>query len=444
MILEPLAVIREIGALFVRLLTLVGWIGALAVLFVLVKGWRLRTKKRAAVKKIEWKHLELRMPKDNARSPKAMEQVFAGLHAIYAGEKALVQEWFSFEMLGLQSGIRFFIRTPKPHRNLVEAALFAQYPDIEIGEAPDYVKRFGAKWGDDENEAYDLAGFDLALARDPHFPIRTYPSFMESRRVEEEHVDPIGIFAEAMSNLKADEQVWIQLLARPTGDAWKRKGEEAILKFYGRKPEEKKEEKSGVRVVYDELFSLIKNIFRALAFQSPVWPEEKKDEKPAARVDITEAERDLAKAIHGKISKLGFECALRCLYLDTKGVEFTRSNVTAIAGAFKQFDSPTHNSFKPISSTAIPSGAKWFQERKIHEKKEELFGKYAGRGFPDLDTGMKRPVLNTEELATLFHPPVAEVASSSGLRAVELKKGMPPSNLPFIVEEARGAKQPSG
>ena len=81
-----------------------------------------------AVKKIKWLLLEIKIPRDIEKTPKAMEQVFSGLHGILTKVKFLdkywkgkVQEWFSFEIAGIDGSVYFFIRTPENFRNLVEA-----------------------------------------------------------------------------------------------------------------------------------------------------------------------------------------------------------------------------------------------------------------------------------------------------------------------------------
>ena len=54
---------------------------------------------------LEWTLLEIKVPKETHKSPKAMEQIFAGLHGVYsipvkphqAFFKGKMLDWFSFE-----------------------------------------------------------------------------------------------------------------------------------------------------------------------------------------------------------------------------------------------------------------------------------------------------------------------------------------------------------
>jgi hypothetical protein len=54
-----------------------------------------------------------------------------------------------------------------------------------------------------------------------------------------------------------------------------------------------------------------------------------------------------------------------------------------------------------------------------------MFDAYKARMFPE-----KTSILCTEELATVYHFPIASVGAPM-LRRVETRKGEPPSNLPM-------------
>src|SRR5690606_8080270 len=95
---------------------------------------------------LDWVLLELRVPREPNKSPKAMEQVFAGLHGVSGAVKTKdrifkgkVGDWFSFEIAGTAGDIHFYVRTLRQYRNLVESQIYAQYPDVEIKEAEDYM-----------------------------------------------------------------------------------------------------------------------------------------------------------------------------------------------------------------------------------------------------------------------------------------------------------------
>jgi len=122
-----------------------------------------------AIKKIKWLLLEIKIPRDIEKTPRAMEQVFSGLHGILTSIKFLdkywkgkVQEWFSIEIAGIDGVVYFFIRTPEQFRNLVEAQIQAQYPDAEILEVLDYV---GPLAKIVPGKTYDIGGVEFILEK---------------------------------------------------------------------------------------------------------------------------------------------------------------------------------------------------------------------------------------------------------------------------------------
>src|SRR3990167_1043110 len=80
--------------------TLSGWAGLiifLLALYVLVTlgriFWLIRIRKKF-IDKMEWVILEVKIPKENLKSPKAMEQVFASLHGSYSFSLKWIDKWW--------------------------------------------------------------------------------------------------------------------------------------------------------------------------------------------------------------------------------------------------------------------------------------------------------------------------------------------------------------
>lgn len=91
------------------------------------KAMRKRRKTAQHISEMKWLVLEFKIPKENVKSPQAMEQVFASLHAISD------EDWFSVEIVGFSHSTHFLIRIPEQYHDLVQAAVFAQYPDANNG-----------------------------------------------------------------------------------------------------------------------------------------------------------------------------------------------------------------------------------------------------------------------------------------------------------------------
>ena len=129
------------------------------------------------------------------------------------------------------------------------------------------------------------------------------------------------------------------------------------------------------------------------------------------------------KLAEKKMSKLGYECGIRFMYSGPRE-SFHRAHISGVVGAFKQFALQTVNSFKLNGPTITAS--KWpFKKQKEYKKKILFLMKFKNRSLP-----MKAFILNTEELATVYHLPDIGVKSPL-LPRVEAKKGEPPVGLPI-------------
>ena len=90
--------------------------------------------------------LQIRVSRVNEKLPIVAEQIFAVLHGISRKisfwEKlcGVTIESFSFEIANVSNQIKFFAHAPAHLKNFLENQIYAQYPDIEIEEIPDYLK----------------------------------------------------------------------------------------------------------------------------------------------------------------------------------------------------------------------------------------------------------------------------------------------------------------
>jgi len=395
----------------VRIFVAVAWIVVPVFLGVVFWQLRLLRKRLAFLSGVSWEMIEIRIPRDNLKTPKSMEQVFTSLYGIYSFgipwmPKYLdgkVDLWVSFEIVGNGGGISFYVRTPSQFRNLVESAIYSQYPDAELVDAPDYVMDFPSQI---PNDVYDIWGTDFGLAKSSVYPLRTYYHFEDPK--EERRTDPLATITEAMSKLKDDESVWIQLMVSPTGSATgfdlKKKAEEEIKKII--------EEKSTKRTDHEG------------------------KEVSSGLMGLSEGYRNIIKEIENKASKHAFEVTLRFIYIDKKE-NFSPLNIAAIMGSFQQFNTQNMNALKPAKLITVLGGwtaklVPYYKKNKMLAKKRRLYDFYRSRcfGYSNHTGGEELPVLNTEELATLFHFP-AGIVKAPKLRAVLSRKGEPPVDLPI-------------
>lgn len=398
------------------------------ILFLIFWDIRLYYVQDKYIKKIKWVTLEIRIPKENLKTPKSMEQIFSAIHATYSAGikgydkwiKGKVEAWMSFEIVGHNGGVYFFVRLPADYKNLVESAFFSQYPGAELNDVEDYTTAYPMIL---PNQVYELWGTDLLLGKEDPYPLKTYPSFEEKE--EERRVDPMSIITEVMSKLKADETIWLQFLISPIGVAtsdFKKEGQAIIDKMMGR---DKKAQKGGLG---SELYSFANKFIMAPA-EHPVWGADKKEEAKR-EPQLSSGEKDIIKAIENKISKLAYNTIIRFVYIDKKDA-FTMANVSAVMGAFKQFSTENLNYIKPNSdvttsrNTWLANLSKSYKTKFVYDRKRKIIDRYRLKIMLP-----KSSVLCVEELATMYHVPTT-IVEAPRLRRLEAKKGEPPAELPI-------------
>lgn len=377
--------------------------------------------------------IEITIPRDVAKSPKAMESIFAGLHGTMKNPdliekylKGVVTSWFSLEIVGDDRGVHFYIWTPEGFRRLLEAQIYAQYPTSEIRIVDDYTRDLPV---DIPNDEWNLWGTEFILTKPDAFPIRTYEDFLLeniSLKEEEQKIDPLAALVEFLGSFQIGERCWIQLLVRPTGDGWKKDGEKIIQEMLGKKPPPKPNP-------IERIFGLIGTLLKSLSAGSgEAAPPEK--EKTKTIGDLTPGQVDVMKAVERNISKIGFEVGFRWIYLAKKDV-YNATSIPAMMGIFKQFSSPVLNGFKPHPETTTKMGYMGYidaiKRRVEGKKKERIYKAYRLRSFFYPPYNQVRPfVLSSSELATIYHFP-GTVAGTPAMVRIEAKKGTPPPNLPM-------------
>ena len=369
---------------------------------------------------MKWVLLETKFPKDLHRSPKAAEQVFAGLHAIAIPIKwyekffkGKIPDWFSFEIVGVGGESHFYVRTPEQYKNLVEAQIYAQYSEAEIVEVPDYVEELPKYLPD---EKYDIWGAELILDKEDAYPIRTYPDFEEKGGGLEDikRIDPLSSLMELMSMLHPGERIWIQLIIRPAGEEWVKSAEAVVDKILGKTPKPSQESLASKIV-----FGIDKAITSAVPSSPNALPvrEERKE-----RVELTPGKQAVVKEMERGLAKFAYYSGIRFLYIAPRE-SYHRAHVAGILGTYKQFSTHNLNGFKMNKLTMTT--AKWlFKNMKEFKKKLILYTKYRQRRYP-----LNWIVLNIEELATIYHFPDVGVRAPM-LPRVQAKKGEPPVGLP--------------
>lgn len=358
---------------------------------------------------IKWVTLEVKLPKEIFKGPIAMEVMLNAFYQIASGTwydqffKGRLKVWFSLELVSIDGGVHFFIRTNAIYKDLIEAQIYAQYATAEVYEVPDYTAYVDYKGKEGE---WTLWGAEFGLTKEDAYPIKTYVDFnLDKEGVKEEYkTDPITSVIEFLGSLKKDEQVWIQILVQATGKRLKKPG-----KWF-----EKRDWK-------DEGQDLIEKIIKKGKKRSGG-----EDGGPAL---LTKVENNQIEAIGRSVSKIGFDCGIRGIYL-AKEKAFNASNIFSLLGAFRQYSSNELNGFKPTFVTSFKYPWQDFREIRVTGLKKAIFDAYKRRSYFYLPYKRKPFVLNTEELATIYHFP-GKVSETPTFGRVVSKKAEPPADLPI-------------
>ncbi len=395
---------------FQRILSLLGdflaafwWVLVLIFLIFLFLDLRSFYKKQKERREIKWSLLEIIPPKEVKKTPNAMEQIFAAVDEISEG-------WASFEIIGRAGNTHFFVRVPEGYHNLIESAVYAQYPEAEISPVPEHESYITQFPSDLPNSIYDIWGTELVLAREDFFPIKTYPEFGGAG---EDSVDPIAGITEIMSKLEESEAIWLQILVKKADSKkWLKAADDFI--------NDKKKDEGALGWIWPWVHSLaefFENLIKGVV-DPPTWTdyeEKKKEEKP-------DSKHKASDAIEKKMAKIFFHAAVRFVYVDRRD-SFTKSNISGVMGAFRQFNTNNLNALAENKKAKTKTEG-IFKERKLEGRKKIIFSNYVIRDFPD-----RNSIFNTEELATLYHFPATGVKSPF-LRRVSVKRGGPPPDLP--------------
>ncbi len=374
-------------------------------------------------KSVNYVLLAVDVPKENEQGPKAVEHIFASLAAgqssgnfVDRNIKGYTQASFSFEIISLGGYIQFLIRTPEKLRDLIEASIYAQYPDAEINEVEDYTKDTPDAF---PNKEYDLWGSELVLYNKEAYPIRTYPAFEDSMVKDAKFKDPMASLLEVLGRMNEGEQVWLQIIITPCKNDWKDKSEGVVKKIIGQKMKEKKTILS--EVINSPLYLLEK--IGDIIFEREGG---KKEEKDSAMSQLSQGEKDVVAAMQNKLSKIGFKCKFRMVYLAKKEFFNKGKAISGVMGSLQQFNTLNMNGFKPDNETKTGVDY-WFVKSRVATRQKKIMFNYKFR----TTLGAPSYILNTEELATLYHFPVLGVKAPM-LKRTEMKRGEAPSILPIF------------
>ena len=221
------------------------------------------------------------------------------------------------------------------------------------------------------SEVWDRGAYtsvmELKLAGPPYYPIKTY---------EDLGVDTLSAITSTMSKLGENEAIALQVVIEPSGGGWRNQGH----RFLG-----------GVRA---------------------------RQADPQKNVNI---DPKFLEGVEKKIGKVGFDVAIRLVSLAENKVN-ADAHLQNVVSAFEQFTNANYNRFKKKTFTSSKKLIDDFIYRRLYVRDISI---------PLLDISLYKnvSVLNTEELATVFHFPNKNVQTPK-IVWLGARRSAAPVNLP--------------
>ncbi|HLB66273.1 MAG TPA: ATP-binding protein [Candidatus Saccharimonadales bacterium] len=307
------------------------------------------------------------------------------------------QRHFAFEIVGTHGFVHFYAAVPVVLADVIKQAIVSAYPAAQLEEVAEHniFSPVGRLSG--------TLGGELTLKEPFAYPIATY---QEIKR------DVMQSLLNALSTLDKEDGAGIQILIRPSDPGWRKTA--LALATKKRKGEDGK---SGS----ENALWWVKQL--GTAFVKP--PEDKSAE--AKKPEISSIDQTVIDAIEDKTRHPGYQVLVRVV-ASSNISQRAQAILSNIVAAFSLFDAPGKNGFKYTPARDI----------------EDFITAYILRFFPQESNDN---ILNSVELATMFHFPDEKNIPTSQLERQATKQVDGPRN---ISEEGlllgynifRGAKKP--
>lgn len=282
---------------------------------------------------------------------------------------------YAFEMVSHNSLISFYVTCPRRQKEFIESQIQAQYPHSSIEEEDDYniFKPSGVI----------LASY-LGFKRPTYFPIKTYKK-MES--------DPMNTVTNALSKLADKDGAAIQFIIRPAKPKWRTRG----ISIAREMQQGKKYSQVG-KGVGEKIGREAMDILRG-----------PKQNSQTEQYRLSPLEEEMVKGLEEKASKAGLEVNIRVVACSST-VEVSRRYLDDILSAFGQYNIFEYGNTFSVS-TPGNQGA--------------VISHFIHRHFDP----RHMMIMNSEELASLYHLPLASTETPK-IDWLLARKALPPSNIP--------------
>ena len=305
------------------------------------------------------------------------------------------QRHFGLEIVGSQGFVYFYASVPITMVEVVQQAIVSAYPTARLEEVAEHnifnqVGKINA-----------TVGGELNLKEPYAYPIATYQDLKR---------DAMQSVLNSLATLDKEDGAGIQILLRPANPSWRKKA--SVFASKKRKGDDKK---GGVARFGKQLLL------------APIKPLEEKKEGGGDRKELSNLEQSTLDAIDDKTRHQGYEVQIR-LIASSNISQRSQAILSNMVASFSLFDAPGKNGFKFTPAKDM----------------DNFVTSYIMRFFPQNHVNN---ILNSVELATLFHFPDQKDMPTSQVTRQESKQVDGPRNVPddgilLGYNMFRGAKKP--
>mgnify|MGYP000022199388 CR=1 FL=1 len=307
--------------------------------------------------------------------------------------KVYGQRHISFEIVAHEGLVHYYAVVPIALLDVIHQAVAAAYPSARLEEVAERnIFNPAARMS-------GTVGGEFTLKKSFAYPIAT---FQESKR------DAARALLNALSAASKEDGVGVQIMLRPAYEGWSKN---AIGEAEGIK--KSKRTSSGG--------------FTTKGLVGALWKPPEASEKKPEEKELSSLERSTVEGIEEKTRYPGYEVLIRVVASSATPGK-SQALMNNVVSAFSLFDSTSNNGFKFTGTKNI----------------EEFVTAYLFRFFPQEVT---QNILNTVELATIFHLPNQNTIPTSQVQRQAAKQVDGPTQVVedgFLLgyNEFRGAKKP--
>ncbi|NCN99964.1 TraM recognition domain-containing protein [Candidatus Falkowbacteria bacterium] len=271
------------------------------------------------------------------------------------------RDQFSFEIVASANRIAFYVVAPPNSARYLEQQINAYYPEALIEEVSDY-NAFSREG--------QITAASLKTIKNSVFPIKTYQKMA---------VDPMNSLINVLSKLEKEESLAVQYTVRSARGSWHSRSRRIVNKI-----NQKNSVKEGLRSA--STLGIFLDFFHGLQPEKSRSENNRDFVQERANKKLSAVEEEILKSIEEKNLKAGLDVNIRIISC-AKTKERAKAYLENIGSVYTEYNNYSYgNVFSRVKFSNM--------ERTIHDFIYRRFR--ASASF----------LLNSEELASLFHFPL--------------------------------------